>query len=360
MSYNNSGQAKVYHVIGCMSGSSLDGLDLALCRFELNDEWQYECVATETIPYSADFSGRLLKAMNGSAHDAAKLHTELGAFIGQSAGQMALEHEVDLVASHGHTLFHEPEIGLTTQIGCGAHIAARSELPAVVDFRTADVAMDGQGAPLVPLGELVLFPDHRSFLNLGGITNLSTRQETVIGFDVCACNQILNDLSWLQGVDYDEDGNIARSGTVNEDLLQQLNELPFFRSSGPKSLGREWFQTSVRPILQSSEHSVPDKLATAVEHIAYQISSALSNLEIDKVMVTGGGAFNSFLLERIRAQCTTDLCIPDARTVSYKEAIIFAFLGLLRFLDQPNTLASVTGAEANTCGGAIYLPPSTI
>jgi anhydro-N-acetylmuramic acid kinase len=350
-----------YHVIGCMSGSSLDGLDLALCRFTKgNDGWSFKCLSSDTVKYNSEFSAKFIRVMHGTALDAARLHQELGIFIGQSAAQMALDHHVDLIASHGHTLFHLPQEGLTHQIGCGAHIAAISGIPTVVDFRTADTALGGQGAPLVPVGELALFPEYRSFLNLGGIANVSNRSDRLEGFDICPCNQILNALAWERGVDYDSNGDIARTGSIDEQLLKALEELPFYEQEPPKSLGREWFEQEIRPLFDARSIGVPDKLATAVEHIARMIARDIERSDVEHLMVTGGGAFNAFLIGRIRAHTRCRIDLPEKEIISFKEAIIFAFLGLLRYLEHPNIMASVTGAEANAVGGGLYLPPSTI
>ena len=350
----------VFHVIGCMSGSSLDGLDLALCRFERHEQdWTFQCLKSDTVKYNAVFTERLIRVMHGSALDLALLDKDLGRFIGQHVAQLAGDRPVDLVSSHGHTVFHKPEKQLTSQIGSGAEIAAASSLMAVCDFRTVDVAMGGQGAPLVPIGESYLFPEHTAFLNLGGIANISIHDPYLVGYDVCICNQLLNTLASEQQLDYDAEGEIARSGIVNTPLLEQLNALPFHQLPPPKSLGREWFQEAVLPLIQASSASIPDKLATAIEHIAIQLAISINTFPFKTLLVTGGGAFNTYLMERINTHTSRSLETPSMEVIAYKEAITFAFLGLLRCLELPNTSAQITGAPIDTIGGCIYLPPST-
>jgi len=344
-----------------MSGSSLDGLDLALCRFEQHDQvWSFECLESDTISYNTAFATRFIHAMAGTALELAQLDKDLGTFIGKSAAQLASGKQVDLVASHGHTIFHKPEERLTTQIGSGAEISATSGLTTVCDFRTVDVALGGQGAPLVPVGETYLFPDYDAFLNLGGIANISLHGERITGYDVCICNQLLNSLAEELQLDFDSEGATARSGSIDLELLQQLNALPFHTLPPPKSLGREWFQEVVLPLMTASSASIPDKLATAVEHIATQLAHSFREITCSKILVTGGGAFNVYLMERLGSLTEKKLEIPTKQVVAYKEAMIFAFLGLLRYLELPNTLAQVTGAPSDTIGGCVYLPPSTI
>ena len=358
-----SNAGSTFRVLGVMSGSSLDGVDLALCTFEKRGaNWSFEIESAKTIPLPAQLRARLLAVMGGTALDLARLDLELGAFIGRECKAFA-GRRADMVASHGHTIFHLPQEGLTTQIGSGAVIAAAAGITTVSEFRTKDVALGGQGAPLVPLGEQLLFPDHRAFINLGGICNISLHGvrrsgsgggPKVIGYDVCIGNQALNFLAAEIGKPFDRNGTIAAKGKVDHVLLAQLNALPFHALKPPRSLGREWFNAEVVPMIADRGIPLPDRMRTMVEHIARQLGTALKNTRTP-VLVTGGGAHNSFLLERMRANTQADIHVPDRTIVDYKEALVFALLGLLRMRGEANTLASVTGAKHDSVGGAVYL-----
>jgi anhydro-N-acetylmuramic acid kinase len=343
-----------YSAIGVMSGSSLDGLDLAWCEFvEENGRWTFSIREARTLPYSNDMKDRLLRVMEGSALELARLHRDIGAMIGAECGEMLNGQCVDVIGSHGHTVFHKPNEGLSTQIGCGARIAAATGCTTVCDFRTMDVALSGQGAPLVPLGERLLFRDHKAFLNTGGICNIALHEaDKVVGYDVCIGNQALNCLAEEAEQPFDADGAIARSGKVDQDLLARLNALPFHHEPPPRSLGREWFDAEFRPLL-STTTSIPDRMCTVVEHIAQRIGSATVHAK-GSLFVTGGGAHNGFLMERIRGLSKIPIVVPDTVTVEFKEALVFALLGVLRLRDEPTALASVTGAKKDSVGGAVY------
>lgn len=346
--------------IGVMSGSSLDGIDLALCSFERGDErWAYRLEAATTVAFDAGWHERLISASTSSAFDLSKMHRDLGAFIGESVSSfLAAYGQADLVASHGHTVFHQPgPAGFTTQIGCGAQIAAIAGIPAVVDLRTKDLALGGQGAPLVPMGERALFPGYDAFLNLGGIANVSFHGGAgTTGYDICTCNQALNALASEAGTLFDNDGAIARSGVVNTDMLQRLHGLPFLEKRPPRSLGREHFEEDMLPLVADTSVPLADRMRTCVEHMAEQVAQHLDGRHAERVLVTGGGAHNGFLMERLRALTTAGIIVPDRLTINYKEALVFAFLGVLRWQGEVNTLCSVTGAERDSVGGAVYLP----
>lgn len=345
-----------YQVIGVMSGSSLDGLDLAWCEL-VHDvgDWSFNIREALTVPYDARFQQRLKDAMQGSALELARLHRDLGDLIGLACKKLVKGRAVDLIASHGHTLFHKPEEGLTTQIGCGARIAAITGTTTVCDFRSMDVALGGQGAPLVPLGERLLFPQHMGFLNIGGICNVALHGDHhVTGYDVCIGNQVLNFLANEADLPYDKGGAMARTGKIIPELLDAMNALPFHHQQPPRSLGREWFDAWLKPLIAGQRERIPDRMATVVEHLAQQLATALAFAD-GPVLVTGGGAHNTFLLERLRSLTTTCIEVPDVRTVDFKEALIFALLGVLRMREEVNTLASVTGAGRDSVGGAVYL-----
>ena len=341
--------------VGVMSGSSLDGLDLAMCRFERSDGmWTFKVEKAHTMPYTDEFRSRLHMVMHGSALDLARLHRDLGHLIGTACLDLCAGRVVDVIGSHGHTVFHKPEEGLTSQIGCGARIAAVSGVATVNDFRTSDVALGGQGAPLVPLGEQLLFPSNKAFLNIGGICNVSMHTAAgVSGHDVCIGNQALDLLAQEAGLPYDANGDLARSGHVDRDLLHRLNALPFHEKPPPRSLGREWFEQELRPLITGNSISTADRLCTTVEHIAQQVGRACRTAPWP-VLVSGGGAHNRYLMQRIAA--LTRIEVPLAEIIDFKEAIIFALLAILRLQGKATALASVTGARRDNVGGALHLP----
>ncbi len=344
-------------VIGVMSGSSLDGIDLALCRFgQKHGQWSFTVEAARTIPYGLEMKERLLAATEADGLELARLHRDIGMAIGQACHVLLQEHPAELIASHGHTIFHQPDEGLTLQLGSGAHIAAASGLPTITDFRTLDVALGGQGAPFVPFGERHLFPEHRVFVNLGGIANIAVHGgERSIGYDICPCNQALDLLANEAGKPYDADGAMARSGKVDAELLAALDALAFYKQPPPRSLGREWFDAQLKPLI-TSDALLADRMRTVMEHVAALVARELDKAGAGTGLFTGGGAHNGFLIERIAALGPARPVLPAKELIDYKEAVIFAFLGLMRWRGEANTLASVTGARRDSCGGALYLP----
>ena len=346
-------------ILGLMSGTSLDGIDLALCDI---DEHGYRILAAETVPYFNEWRQRLSTLENASAYDYALANVELGHLFGQTINRF-LEGKVrpDAIASHGHTIFHQPHLGLTTQIGDGDAIAAETGLPVVFNFRTLDVALGGQGAPLVPIGDELLFGEYDACLNLGGIANVSYRLGNKrIAYDICPCNMALNRLAALLGYPYDAEGQNARSGEVHTCLLHELDGLEYYSVTEPKSLGKEWFVGQFWPIVKAflgvtpSSAQVRDALATVTSHIAIQIARIVERQQIKTLLVTGGGAWNSYLLEIVGKYCPeVQISVPDALIVNYKEALIFALLGYLRLKGKINTLSSVTGAKIDSIGGNI-------
>ncbi len=344
-------------VIGVMSGSSLDGIDLALCSFTPDGSgWSFTLEKAQTVPYDDAMRQRLLMATEGDALELARLHRDIGIAIGNACKELLTGTSADAIASHGHTVFHQPDEGLTTQVGDGARIAAIAGLPTICDFRTMDVALGGQGAPLVPFGERELFPDHKAFVNLGGIANISIHQgDHPVGYDVCPCNQALDLLAREWGKAYDAGGALARSGEMDLELLAQLNALSFYRQKPPRSLGREWFDENVKPLI-TSKTPLANRLRTVTEHIALMVAGELENAKAGSALITGGGTHNIFLIERIASLGNATPELPSAEIIDYKEALIFAFLGLMRLRKEVNTLASVTGATRDSIGGAVYLP----
>ena len=339
-----------------MSGTSLDGLDIALCDFHLDEKWTFKILEAETISYDESLKQQLFGLSKGSAVELAKSHTMFGRFCGEQVADFMRRKKVraHFVASHGHTVFHQPSSGFTTQIGDGASMSVEAGLPVVCDFRSTDVALGGQGAPLVPLGDQLLFAEYDSCLNLGGIANISFEAEGKrVAFDISACNILFNHLAQEKDMAYDKGGEIASSGKVHSKLLEELNSEKYFSKVYPKSLGREDVDLILNKyfVLNSYALSIEDLMATAVEHVAQQIGKlAVSG----KMLVTGGGAFNSNLVSRIKNYSGATPVIPDQLLVNYKEALIFAFLGLKRWRSEVNCLGTVTGASRDNIGGAIY------
>lgn len=362
----------LYRVIGLMSGSSLDGLDIAFVELHENaGQWSYEILEADCYPYNNEWIGRLKNAVGLSALEYQLLHVDYGHYLGQQVNKFIeachLQYKVALIASHGHTTFHIPAKKLTAQLGDGAALAAETQLPVVTDLRAMDVAFGGQGAPIVPIGEKLLLGDYAYFLNLGGIANISLNRENYTAFDVCPANRVLNMLVAELGKEYDAGGEIARTGTVNDALLEQLNALPYYQQPYPKSLANDFGTDIVYPLVKKAQLKTEDALRTYVEHIAVQIKNAVSPDPIaigsplptidSRLLVTGGGAFNTFLVERITAhlkQQKVEVIIPDKKLINYKEALVMALIGVLRWRQEYNIFSSVTGAQRNSIGGALW------
>lgn len=352
----------VYRAIGLMSGSSLDGLDIVFAEFDVTGQkWSYEIKIAECITYTEEWTNKLKHAISLSAADYLQLHVDYGHFLGETVKafiqQHNLEFKVQLIGSHGHTTFHNPSSHLTHQLGDGAAIAAVTGINVVSDLRTMDVALGGQGAPIVPIGEKLLMGNYDYFLNIGGITNISANKDPYIAFDICAANRVLNLLANEAGLPFDNGGALARQGQVHHQLLAQLNQLDYYNQSFPKSLSNEFGTAIVFPMIKKASLSTEDALCTYAEHIAMQVGSALEAVhasESEKMLVTGGGALNSYLMERIQLHTEVEIIIPDELLIRYKEALIMALIGILRWRDESNVLSSVTGAQRNSVGGAVW------
>ena len=351
-----------YHVIGLMSGTSLDGLDIAYCRLTYkNKNWIYNILNAETLAYDPHLIDSLRGAETASAQQLIELDHSFGKYMGEQVHQFIVRHNLspDFVASHGHTIFHQPDKHISFQLGNGAYLAANAKLPVVCDFRTLDIALGGQGAPLVPIGDELLFSDYDYCLNLGGISNISFNYNGQrIAYDISACNMLLNTLANEAGLNYDENGNLARSGKLDADLLEKLNAPAYLSQPYPKSLGKEWaLQNSLQTIAESPA-TIADKLHTTCHHIAQQIAKALQPANYkQRLLATGGGAFNLYLMELLQQYAGENYSIevPSPEIVSFKEALVFAFLGVLRWRNETNSLKTVTGASRNSVGGAIYM-----
>ncbi len=358
----------IYRAIGIMSGSSLDGLDIAFTEFtETGGKWAFEIVAANCIEYSNEWQQKLSTSTTLSALDYQLLHSEYGHFIGEQVNHFidrhSLHHKVHLIASHGHTTFHLPAKKMTAQLGDGAAIAAETKLPVVSDLRALDVAFGGQGAPIVPIGEKLLFVGYDYFLNLGGIANISIKQENkYIAFDVCAANRVLNMLAEETGAKYDAGGKMAAAGKINDNLLNHLNALEYYQQPFPKSLANSFGTDTVYPIIKNAGVPTADALSTYTEHICQQIKKAVTEQRVaannQHLLITGGGAFNSFLMERLKtllAEENIGTIVPDENIIQYKEAVIMALIGILRWREEANVLPSVTGASQASIGGALWL-----
>ncbi|MBU1010136.1 MAG: anhydro-N-acetylmuramic acid kinase [Bacteroidetes bacterium] len=349
-----------YMVVGVMSGTSLDGVDMASCLFSRNGpHWTYSIQAAECVPYPDSWREALSGAFYAGAEALAVLDNEYGAYLGTLLNDFINRNKLKpmLIASHGHTVFHRPDEGYTLQIGDGNEIVKKTGVVTVNDFRSLDVSIGGQGAPLVPVGDKLLFPAFPVCLNIGGIANVSfDRNEKRIAFDICPANQVLDFLAKKSGMTYDANGDMARVGNVDKELLKALNALPFYKQAPPKSLGREWVESLVMPMIKQHQANVNDLLATFTEHIAEQISQSVVDLPSSRMLVTGGGAFNNYLIERLSKHTHHQVEIHEKDLVAFKEALVFALLGLLRWLGETNVYCSVTGAVSDSCSGKIHLP----
>jgi anhydro-N-acetylmuramic acid kinase len=344
--------------IGLMSGTSLDGLDIAHCTFTFKDRAvRFTINCAETIEYPLRIRELLLNAIASGAAEFCRIHTEYGKWTGLQCRDFITKHRLnpDLIASHGHTIFHNPAEGFTTQIGSGADIAAVTGITTVCDFRSLDVALGGQGAPLVPAGDQLLFSEYAACVNIGGFSNLSmTNDNHRIAWDICPANYVLNHYASKAGMAFDKDGETARTGKLLPGLFERLQQIEWYKLSPPKSLGREWVESVFFPLIDKENHSIPDLLHTLTVHIASQIANVLPDQSDQNVLFTGGGALNIFLMELIAKQSQCRLIIPDSLLTNYKEALIFALLGSLRILEHTNCLSGVTGARSDSVSGAVY------
>ena len=381
----------VYRVIGLMSGSSLDGLDIVFAEIEENrSNWSFEIMAAACIAYSTEWKTILQNATNLTAKDYMILDTAYGKYTGEIVNDFinknSLQHKVQLIASHGHTTFHLPEKNTTVQLGDGAAIAAVTGINTVSDLRNMDIALGGQGAPIVPLGEILLFPGYNFYLNIGGIANVSGMGYRVSGisnaeagsnpkpqtpnlcaFDICPANRVLNMLAQTGGKEYDEGGEMSSSGNINAGLLLKLNALDYYKKSFPKSLANEFGTDIIYPLIQEFNLSTADALRTYTEHIAMQIAFSLNEIILKtpntkhptlNLLITGGGAFNSFLILRIKEllqPLNIEIILPNEKIINYKEALIVALLGVLRWREENTVLHLVTGATRSSIGGAVWI-----
>lgn len=354
-----------YKVLGLMSGTSLDGLDMAYCHlWEEDGHWKFSIEHTKEIPYSDDMREYLKNAIYLSEKEHAQLHQDYGKWLGEQAKAFIEETsvEVDFIASHGHTSHHRPEDGFTFQLGDGQFLANASGKQVVCDFRTKDVAFGGQGAPLVPIGDKLLFHAYDFCLNLGGISNVSFEKDGVrLAYDIGMANMPLNHITHSMGLAYDKNGKMARSGKLDPTLLGKLNQLPYYQLPYPKSTGYEWFTSEIVPLIEASGSSKADLLHTFIHHNCEQIALSVNKHAAGpqhKLLVTGGGALNQFFMEVLQEKLgpKTKVVIPQKVLIAYKEALVFALMGVLRLKGLTNVLRSVTGAREDSCSGEVYFP----
>lgn len=348
-----------YNVIGVMSGTSLDGVDLAHIHFNIkNEQWYFKILESETIAYSEDWVNQLKEAVDFSKEKLKVLNQEYTQLLSKIIIEFVEKHKLqnlDAVCSHGHTILHQPQNGFTLQIGNLPQIATLTKQMVVCDFRVQDVQLGGQGAPLVPIGDRILFSEYDYCMNLGGFSNVSFEEnDKRIAFDISPVNTVLNFYANQLGLKYDDKGKISSTGTINEELLKNLNQLDFYQLQHPKSLGFEFVKETVLPLIENFKLSIEDKLRTFTEHIAFQTALALPTKK-GQLLITGGGAYNDFLIARIQYYLPEmKIIIPEKEILEFKEALIFALLGVLKLRNEINVLCSVTGAERDHCSGVIY------
>jgi anhydro-N-acetylmuramic acid kinase len=348
-----------YQVIGVMSGTSLDGIDLCEVEFKLNNNtWSFDIIKTKTEAYAKKWVDILKNAHLLALNELESIDKDYTLYLSKVIREFIDKPEdIDLVCSHGHTVWHQPDKGITYQIGNRPELAKLINRPVVCDFRKADVKLDGQGAPLVPVGDRLLFSEFDYCLNIGGFVNVSyEKQSSRMAFDVCPANKILNYYAAKLGFAYDDKGKIASGGDFQINLFDKLNGLKFYNKSSPKSLGIEWLEDEFLPVVESFDISIEDKLHTICHHIAFQISKILKEKTL-KVFITGGGAYHDYLINCIKDYSASAIVIiPEAQIIEYKEALIFGLLGILRYRDEINVLSSVTGAKYDHSSGVVFLP----
>jgi len=351
-------QKEFFKVIGVMSGTSIDGLDIAYCEFKyIDNKWNYLIKFAETFKYNEYWINKLQNAPKLNGCELSLLNNEFGNFIGERINIFSTKNKIkaDFISSHGHTVFHQPEKKVTLQIGSGACISAITGLNVINDFRVMDVAFGGQGAPLVPIGDKLLFSKYDCCINLGGFANISLDIDSKrIAYDICPVNIVLNHYALKLGFQFDKNGEIASKGNINNDLLIQLNNLEYYWRKNPKSLSKEWVDKFFLPIVEKYKISTNDVLKTLVEHIAIQISRIIDTKTNKNLLFTGGGTYNNFLIERIAEILKIKIKKPNENLIDFKEALIFAFLGVLYLKNEINCLSTVTGAIKNSIGGALY------
>ena len=350
---------KQFNIIGLMSGTSLDGLDIVYVNFKLEKYWKYEIINSKTYKYEKKWNSFLQKISKEKINSIIKIDKDytklLSKYIINFINEFSIK-DIDFISSHGHTALHQPSKSLTYQIGNLPILAKYINQKVVCDFRVQDVELGGQGAPLVPVGEEYLFPEYNTLINLGGFANITKRiKNNISAYDICPINIVFNHLSRMIKLKYDDRGHIASTGKINRDLYNNLQILNYYNQDPPKSLGIEWVNDEIHSILKNFQNiPIKDLMNTFSNHFAFQIAKNIGDQ--DKVLITGGGAYNDYLIERIKNLTNSRITIPEPKIIEYKEALIFSFLGLLRVLEINNCYSSVTGAKKDHCSGKIYTP----
>lgn len=346
-----------YNVVGVMSGTSLDGIDLAYVAFEKGENWRFKILEAETVPYNGDWRRKLSEAISLDDTELAALNEEYTKFLSGVVSNFLRKYQIthlDAICSHGHTVKHRPEDAITLQIGNLPALARDIGETVICDFRVGDVELGGQGAPLVPIGDQLLFPEYEYCLNLGGFANISTTPNGVrLAYDICAVNTVLNFLCQKIDLPFDNNGEIAASGELDQELFERLQKIPFYGLRPPKSLGIEWVNENIYPLFEGY-NSISSLLRTYTEHAAEEIANEFRDSSEEKVLITGGGAYNTFLIDEIRRRTSTEIVVPASEVINFKEALIFAFLGVLRLRGEVNVLSSVTGASKDHSSGNIF------
>jgi len=349
-----------YYVIGVMSGTSLDGIDLCYVQFDKNVKWKFDIMAAETVEYDDDWRSALRGAISFPITQLNELDENYTNLLASTINSFIDKHNIinlDVICSHGHTIFHQPEDGITKQIGNLPFLSKLLNYCVVCDFRVEDVALGGQGAPLVPIGDHLLFGDFDYCLNLGGFANISFEHKDLrIAFDICPVNIVMNHYALHKGLSFDSEGQLASQGTIDKNLLIALNRLDFYKMEFPKSLGLEWVQEKVFPLIDTFHLRIEDILATFVEHVAIQISAVINTYSGQSTLISGGGTYNTFLISRLKELSNCDIHILDKTTTDFKEALIFGLLGVLKLRQEVNCLRSVTGAKYDHSSGKVYEP----
>lgn len=348
-----------YNVIAVMSGTSLDGIDIIYASYSFNSSWNFKIRHSETVEYSKQWKGELKGLVNRSMEDLESIDEKYSEYLGNVILGFIKKYKIkaiDFIASHGHTALHQPDEGLTYQIGNRQILSDILNKKVICDFRIQDVQLGGQGAPLVPIGDRLLFHDYDYCLNLGGFANISYENNSEsIAYDICPVNIVLNYYVSKVHLDYDGEGQLASKGKVHEELLKQLNELSYYEENPPKSLGLEWVELHIFPLIDGFKLQVEDTLRTYVEHIGMQITAVLEQGQ-QSMLVTGGGVYNKFLVSRLKSRSKLEIVIPSKELIEFKEALIFGLLGILKERNEVNCLKTVTGARRDHSSGRILFP----
>ncbi|WP_372768439.1 anhydro-N-acetylmuramic acid kinase [Lutibacter sp.] len=346
------------YIIGVMSGTSLDGIDIVYVKINAEANYSFKILKAKTILYSNEWKSTLKGGFHLSGEKLVKLDADYGIFLANTILNFIKENDVeklDFIASHGHTIFHNPAENYTFQIGNGPYITSITGIKTICNFRVQDVALGGQGAPLVPFGDKLLFPEYDYCLNLGGFSNISfSENKQRIAYDICPVNIVLNHYVASLNMEYDDKGAMASIGNLDKNLLEELNSLAFYSDAKPKSLGYEFVVETIFPMIDKRNLNINDILRTFVEHVAMQISKKIESNSDKTMLVTGGGAFNTYLMERLQSYTKTQLIIPEETIINYKEALVFALLGFLKEEGKINCLKSVTGARKNHSSGMVF------